>query len=64
MERHQYYYVTRQVKGGWAWKVYEFDVYGNREIVLGEGVGYSSEGEAADAAVAWADEHDIEVELA
>ena len=58
------YYDVVEVPGGYRGRVYSYDESGDREVVhwTSDQV-FSSPAEAMDAAVEWADENELEVEL-
>lgn len=58
------YYGYRKTDFGWVARIYKFDETGNKEVKVWESYrNYNSPEEATDAAVDYAEENGIEVEL-
>ena len=60
---NKHWYTAREIDGIWHGIVYHYDHTGNKEIFDHKTVNHNSYGEAIDAAVEWAEDNNIEVEL-
>lgn len=62
--KDHFYEAYQDKHDAWRWKVYHYDVTGNKEIIVAKAErGFDTRGEAEDAANDWLEEHDIDAEL-
>lgn len=59
----QHYCGTREKDGGWVGVVYHYDPTGNKEIRDHTSKVYYEQDKAMDAAVEWAGDHNVDVEM-
>jgi hypothetical protein len=63
MSEEMYYEVVEQ-SGWFGWKVYHYDLTGNREIVVARSSKkFDTEGQAADDCCQWQEDNGVDAEL-
>lgn len=61
-KQHLYYEAIAQRNGLYSFKVYHYDEFGNREVVIKMGGEFLNRNDALDAAVEWLEENHLDAE--